>query len=70
MFKLNLTREAEETQFGESDNMPTEHVRTEVRRRKEDFWLETQTRFTRELTGASNGALKVEAATEEPASNV
>ena len=26
MFKLNLTREAEETQFGESDNMPTEHV--------------------------------------------
>lgn len=27
-------------------------------------------RFIRELTGALNGALKVEAATEEPASNM
>ena len=45
MFKLNVTREAAETWFGERDNMPTEQVRTEPRGRKEDFWLETQTRF-------------------------
>lgn len=41
MFKINMTREAEETEFGGSDNKPTEQVRTELRGSKEGFWLET-----------------------------